>query len=267
MIVVIIDNMAAFKEYFPNQYDQINSLTREAQGVGISFIITAAISNAMSYRMQANFGKKYVLNCNDSSEYSNVFGHCKQTPSEYPGRGLFLLDKRILEMQVAIFGKGNKEAERSQELKKYIEEQNERYKKKALPIPMVPDKLDLKVEMKEKTSLFRNTGIIPIGMEFNTVEYSLIDINQVGSLALMGDSESRINFVKSFMNILAMNIVFHNVEAYIIDDKQKNLSEMDKYGFVKRYTNDVAEGMIYISDFYDDLEKEKMKVLQRIHLQ
>lgn len=257
MIVVIIDNMAAFKEYFPNQYDQINSLTREAQGVGISFIITAAISNAMSYRMQANFGKKYVLNCNDSSEYSNVFGHCKQTPSEYPGRGLFLLDKRIIEMQVAIFGKGNKEAERSQELKKYIEQQNERYQKKALPIPMVPDKLDLKVEMKEKTSLFRNTGIIPIGMEFNTVEYSLIDINQVGSLALMGDSESRINFVKSFMNILAMNIVFHNVEAYIIDDKQKNLSEMDKYGFVKRYTNDVAEGMIYISDFYDDLEERE----------
>lgn len=257
MIVVMIDNMAAFKEYFPEEYDQINSLTREAQGVGISFIVTAAISNAMTYRMQANFGKKYVLNCNDSSEYSNVLGHCKQTPSEYPGRGLFVLDKRILEMQVAIFGNSNKEAERSQELKEYIEQQNERYQKKAVPIPMVPDKLDLKAEMRKKTSLFRNTGIIPIGMDFDTVEHSLLDINQESSLALMGDSENRINFIKSFMNILARNIVFHNVEAYVIDDKQKNLSEMGKYGFIKRYTNVVAEAMVLISDFYDDLEERE----------
>lgn len=82
MIAVIIDNMAAFKEYFPDQADELNSLSREAQSVGISFVITAATSNALSYRTQANFGKRLVLNCNDPAEYSNVFGHCKMTPKE-----------------------------------------------------------------------------------------------------------------------------------------------------------------------------------------
>lgn len=94
LAVVMIDNMAAFKEYFPQQAEEINGLAREAQGVGISFILTAATSNALNYKVQANFGKKVVLNCNDSGEYSNVFGHCKETPKEIPGRGLFVLDKK-----------------------------------------------------------------------------------------------------------------------------------------------------------------------------
>lgn len=262
LVVVMIDNMAAFKEYFTEQADQINTLTREAQGVGISFIITAAASNALNYRTQANFGRKYVLNCNDTSEYSNVFGHCKETPGEYTGRGLFMLDKRILEMQVAIFGKSSKEAERSQELKEYIEQQNKKYVKKAVKIPMVPDKLLLSDEMRQKPNIYRNTGIIPIGMEFDTVEYSMVNINQVGSLVLMGDLDSRLKFARSFMYILARNIVFHNVEAYVIDDRQKNLNQASTYGFVKAYTNDVVEGLAYISDFYEDLrEREEADIV------
>ncbi len=257
LIVVMIDNMAAFKEYFPEQTDQINSLTREAQGVGISFIITAATSNALNYRTQANFGKKYVLNCNDPAEYSSVFGHCKETPGEYAGRGLFMLDKRILEMQIVIFGKSNKEAERSQELKEYIIQKNGEHTAKAVSIPMVPDKLILSEEMKQKPELYRNAGIIPIGMEFNTVEYSFIHLNQNSSLALMGDQDSRIRFVRSFLRILHKNIVFHNVEAYILDDKQKNLNTASTYGFVKGYTNDLAEGLAYISDFYDDMKERE----------
>lgn len=98
-VVVIIDNFAAFKEYFPDETEEISSIVREAQGVGLSFIITAQASNAMNYRVQANFGTKFILNCNDTNEYSNFFGHTKITPKEVPGRGLLMLEKRILEFQ------------------------------------------------------------------------------------------------------------------------------------------------------------------------
>lgn len=265
MVVIMIDNMAAFKEYFPEQMDQINSLTRESLGVGISFIVTAATSNALNYRTQANFGKKYVLNCNDSSEYSNVFGHCKKAPAEHAGSGLFVLDKRILEMQVAIFGRSDKEAERSQEFKDYIKNENQRYTKRAVPIPMVPENLVLSEEMQKNPAFYRNQAIIPVGMEFDTVEYSLVNLNQTGSLALLGDGDSRIHFVKAFLTVLAKNIVFHNVEAYIIDNKQKSLSEAGTYGFVKAYTNDVAEGLVYISDFYEELrEREEAEYAEEV---
>ena len=256
-IVVMIDNYDAFKEYFPEQSDLINGLTREAQGVGISFIVTAATSNAMNYRVQANFGKKFALNCNDTGEYSNMFGHCKATPRENPGRGLFTLDKRILEFQIAIFGKSNKEAERSQELKAYILDRNKDSKNKALQIPMVPEKLVMEEIMQNNSNMFRRVGIIPIGMEFETVEYKEIDINQMGSLSLIGDNECRIQFMKCMLLALARNIVFHNVEAIIIDDKQKSLNMIGQMGFVKTYTNDVTEGLAYIADFYDAIRERE----------
>lgn len=250
LVVVMIDNMAAFKEYFPDQAEQMNSLTREAPGVGISFIITAATSNAMNYRTQANFGTKIAFNCNDTAEYSNLFGHCKETPRENAGRGLVMLDKRILEWQAAIFGKSDKEAERSQELKEYIEQRNQECKNQAIRIPMVPQNLILEDELKQNAKSFRNQGMIPYGMRFDTVEYDMENISQSGSLALLGDSESRIQFVKSFLTILARNIVFHNAEAIIIDDKQKSLEESCSFGFVKAYTNDISEAVAYISDYY-----------------
>ncbi len=257
LLVVMIDNLAAFKEYFPNQSEQMNSLTREAQGVGIAFIVTAATANAMNYRTQANFGKKIALNCNDTAEYSSIFGHCKETPGENPGRGLLVLDKRILEWQAAIFGKSSKEAERSQELKNYIESRNSETDKWAMKIPMVPEKLVLADEMKQNPSVFRNTGVVVTGMRFDTVEYDMLNINKAGSMVLMGDAESRIRFTKNFLTVLARNIVFHNAEAIILDDKQKSLEEISGFGFVRAYTNDVAEGMAFISDFYDSLAERE----------
>lgn len=257
-IAVLIDNCAAFKEYFPEQNDMLNSLSREAQGVGISFIITAATSNSMNYRTQANFGKKIALNCNDNGEYSSIFGHCKVTPRENVGSGLFMVEKRLLEFQVAMFGESNKEAERSIELKDFIVSRNSECKKKATPIPMVPEKLKLSKEMMENAALFRREQILPIGMDFNSVEYTTIDLRQKGSFSLVGDSESRNLFLRNMLTMLAKNIVFHNVEAIVIDDKVKSLVEESTYGFVRSYTNDVSEGLAYVSDFYDLLfEREE----------
>lgn len=125
LVVLMIDNTAEFGEYFPEQAKQIDSLSREAREVGISVIVTAATSHALNNRTQTYFGQKMVLHCNDSQEYSDIFGHCKETPGENAGSGLFILDRRILEFQVAIFGKSAKEAERNRELREYIEERNE----------------------------------------------------------------------------------------------------------------------------------------------
>lgn len=257
MVVVMIDNVAAFREYFPDQAEQINSLSREAQGVGISFVVTAASSNALNYRTQANFGRKIVLNCNDSSEYSNVFGHCKETPGENAGRGLFLCDRRVLELQIAIFGRSTREADRNRELKAYIEERNSASPHKAVRIPVVPEHLSLADEMSCRRERFQEEGIIPLGMEFDTVEYAVLDIVKSGSLALLGEAESRVMFMKAFLNILKKNIVFHNAEVFILDDRQRSLGEAEDYGFVRVYTNDISEGVACLSDFYDQLSERE----------
>ncbi|MCM1543138.1 MAG: hypothetical protein NC121_18025, partial [Blautia sp.] len=153
--------------------------------------------------------------------------------------------------------------ERSQELKEYIEQRNQESDRQAPRIPMVPEKLILKEQMKQRPDLFRTAGIIPVGMGFNTVDYDMADMKQAGSMALLGDQECRIRFVRSFLTVLARNIVFHNVEAVIIDDRQKSLADMSSLGFVKNYTNDVSEGLMYVSDFYHYLaEREDAEEMQ-----
>lgn len=248
-IVIVIDNYAAFKEYFPDQSELIGILSREALGLGVSFIITSTNSNALSYRIQANFGRKVALNCNESSEYSNMLGHCRISPYEYPGRGLFSLDKRILEFQVAMYGQKSKEADRSKEISEFIERRNLDNGRKATRIPVVPDKLSLHEAMSSNPNLFTNPRLIPIGMNYNRVEYQYINLTNEGSLALIGNREYKMRFERLFMQALAKNIVLHNVEAYIIDDMQGSLSDEKNLGFVKQYTNELTEGLEIVYDF------------------
>lgn len=136
LAVLLIDNMAAFREYFPEQAEQVGSLAREAQGVGLSIIITAATSNALNSRIQTYFGQKIALPCNDPMEYGAVFGHCAEKPGGNAGSGLFVSDGRILEFQTAIFGKSAKEVERIRELREYIEERNGNFTDRAVGIPV-----------------------------------------------------------------------------------------------------------------------------------
>ena len=128
---------------------------------------------------------------------------------------------------------------------------------RAVKIPMVPDQLILEDMMKTEQRRFRNAGIIPLGMDYATVDFSEIDINRAGSLSLLGDTQMQLQFVKGFLQILAHNIVFHNVEMMIVDDRQKSLKSAGAYGFVKEYTSDSGEGMALMEEFYDELNRRQ----------
>ena len=249
LIAVFIDNIAAFKEYFPDEFEEIGSIVREALGVGISFIITSTISNALNYRIQASFGRKFAFNCNDTSEYSTVFGHCKEEPQDYPGRGLLMQDKRVLEFQAAIFGGQEKEAEKSSRLREFVESRNAECSGSALVIPMVPEVLRLSDFMSSEPALFREPGIIPIGMDFANVSIVKQNLKTSGLLALTGDSFGRERFVRTFLEIVRSNVVFHNLEVTIVDDKTGRFSEYESCGFVRSYSRDAGEGQINVIDF------------------
>ena len=255
MVVVIIDNMAAFKEFFPDQAETINSLSREAIGVGVSFVITASASNTLNYRTQANFGTKLVLNCNDTNEYSAVLGRNKTVPKNTPGRGLLMLEKRILEFQTAIFGKSEKEAMRNQEFREFILERNSHCTSKAPAIPTVPEKLVLKTAMEDAPSVFRTPGVFPLGMDFVSVDYTFIDIFSSGSLTLLGNGECKTTFTVNLMNMIAQTIIFHNIEAFIVDDKTAKLDFCSRLGYVKKYVSDTPRGLETVEDFCDEAER------------
>ena len=253
LTVIVIDNIAAFKEYFSDQYDELSGLVREAQSVGLSFVFTATQSGAINYRMQAYFGKKYVFTCNDTGEYSNVFGHCQTTPKEVPGRGLTLVEKRIMEFQAAVFGSSEREADRSDELKAFIQNSNLQNKFVAPEIPMVPGILSLSETMKKNPEVFKKKDLLPIGMDFENVAFSFVNLSSGGHLALIGDAETGTAFLRVFLKQLSQTIIYHETEAIVIDDRSKSLHKAKEYGFVKSYSSDVTESLDLISDFVDDV--------------
>lgn len=258
LLVVFIDNFSAFKEYFAVQAEQLNVFVREGLGVGLSFVITANASNALNYRVQADFGEKIVLNCNDASEYSGLLGNSRMKPREGEGSGLFSHEKRILEWQAAIYGGKLKEIERTLKIKDYIQSRNTEFKDTAIQIPQVPDRLLLEKEMTCYSSMFKKQGIIPIGMNYITIEYSNIDLYRSGSLLLLGDNEKKLGFTQVFLKTISKYSILHNIEAIVIDDKRKGLQEVKEYGFVKRYTSDLSEALIYLGEFLDIRKSRKL---------
>lgn len=256
LIAVIIDNISAFKEYFPNQFEEIGSLIREAQSVGISFVITSMTANGLTSRIQANLGEKIVLNCNDPGEYSAVLGHCRQTPKEVAGRGLVSRDKRVLEFHTAIFGKGLREGDRSKEMIAYIQERNMQMTERAKLIPLIPEHLLMSKMMQDTKESFTEAGVLPIGMDFANVDLTSINMNVTGSLTLIGALESRNTFMLNLFRLIQYTVIYHTIEAYVVDDaKTKTLQAYHRAGFVTAYTDDALEGMEVISTFCNLLEQ------------
>ncbi len=263
MIVVVIDNMAAFREYFPEQVEMLGILARESLGAGLSFVVTAASAGALNYRTQASFGCRLALNCNDTGEYSSLFGHCRTTPGENAGRGLFMLEKRILEFQTAVFGRSERETDRSRELSEFIRSRSREGGARAVRIPMVPKRLSLEEMLAKDRAAFGRRGILPVGMDFSTVELTSINLARDGFLALLGDGGCRQRFVDNLLRLISQTAVIHGLEVFIADDCSGRLAPFASCSFTGGYTSDLAGGLSLIGEFCENIlrptEKEERK--------
>lgn len=255
--VVIIDSFASFKEYYEDLAGELLSLTREGQSVGITYIVTANMTNAVNMKTQMNFGVKLALNCNDPGEYSNILGHCRMTPKEVPGRGLCLVDRRVLEFQAALCIEGLTELERVNNLKCLLALENEKYSTRAAAIPVVPDTLDVDVLCRDQKVLY-NKGDVVLGLDFEEVEPVILSMASMGVLTVTGAAAGRNRFTDALLYSISQTVIYHgDIEATVLDDMTRPLKEAKGYGFVKDYTNDTTEGLAYISDFKYKLDNRR----------
>lgn len=100
-IVVMINNYAAFRETYEEKEEAISYLSREGAKYGIYFILTAAGTADIRFRMLQNFKQVFVLQLNDETDYSTILGRTGGlVPSKFKGRGLFKRDD-MYEFQLA----------------------------------------------------------------------------------------------------------------------------------------------------------------------
>lgn len=263
-IFLVIDNVTAFREYFPDCDNDLLVLSRDGQGVGINIIVTATQTNAISYKVLANFGTRVALNCNDKGEYSNIFDRCRMEPKEVAGRALYSLDKRIVEFQAALCIRGVKEIERTENLKKLINEYNDTYKTmKAKPIPEVPEIIKYSELYAENKELYNSKYNIPVGIGYDKIEYVYLDLLNTDMLAITGrDKSGKTNFIKYLMNVINRTIMLNMAEVYVIDSSNRSLEELDDYGFVEDYTIDVSESENILDDILEKLDERQEYLLE-----
>lgn len=259
-IVLMIDNIASFREYYDNLSDDFLSLSREGTSVGISIVATANQTNAMNFRALSNYGTRISYVCNDTSEYMNLFDRCRIQPKETTGRGLCVIDKRILEFQTALCVEGDKEYVRVQNIKKEISDNNARYRHlKALPIPFVPEVLRMSVLKKEQPEIFKKPYRIPVGMDFATVQFSCLDLISVGYFGICGKAKSgKTNFVRIILDTIKEYIFQNITKAYIFDDPNMSLDFCKDYGFVDQYELDETQVELVINDMLAEMKRRAM---------
>lgn len=252
-IVVMIDNLAAFKEYYDNLSDDFLALSREGNSLGISIVATATQTNAMNYKALSNYGTRISFVCNDTNEYMNLFDRCRMEPKDTAGRGLCVIDKRIMEFQTALCVEGDKEYIRVENIKKEINVCNQKYPtQRALPIPVVPEIIKFST-IKKDSSLYENNYMVPMGIQYSTVQYTMMDLTSIGLIATLGREKSgKTNFVKHMMAAIQTNLFGSLTEAYVIDNPERTLQDIKNYGFVERYTVDITE----LADIVADIEKK-----------
>lgn len=239
-IVLLLDNITAFRELCDGYDESLLSLCREGIAVGITIVVTAQQIAGIGYKYLSTFSNKYGFVCNDKSEYGSLYDRCKMEPKNIPGRALACIDKTIYEFQAFLGFEGEKEIQRVQAIKQYISNRNaECSSMVARRIPEVPTTLTGKYLVNTFGKSLDNQYYI--GIDFDTVEPVMLNIEKESYIAISGkDNSGRSNYIRYLFKCMQESIFVNPIEAYVIDNYEQKLANLDDYGFVEQYTTDAS---------------------------
>lgn len=259
-IVILIDNFLALRELYSEYEEEMLAICREGISLGICVIMTSLQTNGIGYKYMSNFAKKIALFCNSSDEYGSLFDRCRIQPKSTPGRGLIEIDKNIYEFQSYLSFEGDREIDRVQDIKSFIEKSNKNnFGSMAKIIPEIPAQLD--VNYVENNYSSNTISKLPVGIDYDNVDFVELDLNKINSMAISGKEKSgKTNFVKGLLKHLQNNIFDYDTNVYLIDGYDRQLEEFSSYGCVEKYTIDVNELDTIFLNIEEELKFRKEQV-------
>lgn len=270
-IVIMIDNLQAFREVFQEYEDELLNICREGLALGITVIATAKQTTGLSYKYMANFATRLAFNCTERSEYNNIFDRCNIRPKNLQGRGLVSIDKVVYEYQAYLPFDGivektesetrRTESKRIEQAKAFVAQINRKFGAiRARAVPSIPSVL---TDEYWKLNNFKfDDYVVPIGLTYNEIEPVTIDLARIGSVGIYGREKfGKSNLVRIIMNYLQRRVFDLPCEAYLIDGYDRQLSEFETYGFVQQITIDCADFETIVQRF-SDAAKERMDILR-----
>ena len=247
-IILMIDNLTALKELYFQDDDDLLTLCREGTTVGISIVIANAQTAGIGYKYLSNFSSRIAMFCNDSSEYSSLFDHCSERVNPIAGRCLVEEDKNHLDCQMYLAFEGEKEIDRVEKIRSYIEETNAQNNHMfARKIPVIPDVLSESM-MCETYKCENNKNTFVVGLDYATVSPAFIDYVNQGVLCLTGTNiKNKARFLKYLLRAL-VNI---DSELFILDDYNEIFSSFASSPCMELYSRSIEDVKEMVQSFAD----------------
>ncbi len=210
--VLIIDNVAAFREMNTRQEDRLLHIIREGNVVGICIIVTSRQIGSLGYRYLSNFSRKIALFCNDSGEYASAFGRCHIKIDQAPGRCIVEIDRELYEGQIYNAFPADKEINRNIERNAFIDEINRKYPVKSLDQGNARKEQVTMSELKKAIAGEERSLILPIGKNEESGEVDTINLKTFDVLAVCGGYRA----MEYFDNTMRIAVNGNSLKDYCI---------------------------------------------------
>ena len=242
-IIVMINGFDSFNEMYSDYVELLTKYTRECPRFGIYFIITATGTTSVRYKLSQNFKNIIALELNDKSDYYSVIGKTTILPSKAVGRGLVKINDSIYEFQTAY---PTRKEDSSKFFKELAVKLKEQYPKKALKIPVLPDKVTMN-SFQETFSLEK----MPIGIYKDNLENSYFDFKkQFFNKITANELENTTSFVKELL------IGFNQIttfKTYLLDS---NNTFNENYFNITKYNTNFDEVLTSITNNINTIYEE-----------
>lgn len=264
-IVVLLDNWVAFRSFFPDYEETIINISRDSIAVGISLIVTAGQVNGVGYKLLANFNRRTVLYCNDSSDYSSVLESCRKKLPNMPGRAFVENNKEYFECQYYLAFAAEKEYEKIDLVRSFVAHIQEKYGDVyANGIREIPEEVTDVYLARQYGENTLTSYEIPIGMEFDSVELRTLSLDKLTYYAFVGSENSgKDAYVEYLLGKVLSEQQSAPVELYIVDDTKKKLAKYEPYAVT--YTTDILK-LPDMLEHVSDIAKERTKLANQNEL-
>ncbi|QFJ53729.1 type VII secretion protein EssC [Pseudobutyrivibrio xylanivorans] len=246
-IVLMVDNYTALKETYFTENDDLLVLCREGLTVGVTVVLANAQTAGMGYKYFSNFSCRVALFCNDTNEYSSLFEHCRERIEDISGRAIIDVNKKHLDCQTYLAFQGQKEIERVQAIRQFIEERNAQCPDQmARPIPVIPAVLPANQVSAMYSRFLKRRFELVVGLNYANVDPFIVDFGNIGALGITGkEGRGRHNFINYVVKMLDKQYP-EMTEVHIIDGIDKRLADLKDAVNVASYamTSDAAVALM-----------------------
>ncbi len=242
-ILIFVDNYAALKEKTEEKFeDALIRLSKEGVNHGIYLVMsgTGFGMNDITQRVGDNVGTVLCLNLPDKYAYADLL-HTNQfdvLPENERGRGLAMIDDRILEYQTALALPAENDYERLEKIKGCCREMAENYHgKRARKIPEIPGKpvWSLFEQLEEFEIQAASPECLPIGYDADNASVYSIPLRSTYCYTIWGGSRTG---KSNLLKVCVQSALKKGANICIIDDPKKTLRAFEHESAITYVTDE-----------------------------